>query len=343
MRLIDLRSDTVTSPSPEMRKAMASAEVGDDVYSEDPTVNELQDLATDLTGKQAALFVPSGTMGNLIALYLQAGRGMEVLCHENSHIIHYELSSPATIAGVTCVPVRGDRGILTPDNLSSRLRDERVYYMPRVGLIEIENTHNYEGGTCYSTQELRRLKEFARKNRLPIHMDGARLFNASVATGVSVKRLCSYVDTICFCISKGLGAPVGGLLCGSRAFIDEARRVRKMLGGGMRQVGMLAAAGIWALTHNISRIQEDHDNAMRLATTFREVGWGAVSQDKVETNILYVVLPRANATEVAGELAKHGVLCTVIAPDKIRFVTSLAVTTEEVELSCSVIRGLKVG
>lgn len=342
MLKIDLRSDTVTCPSREMRKAMAKAEVGDDVYAEDPSINELQKLGARLTGKKDALFVPSGSMGNLIALFLQAGRGKEVLTQKNSHIIHYELSSPATLAGVTCVPVEGERGILTPAALKPHLRDHGLYYMPRVGLIEVENSHNYEGGTCYTLEELKNLQEFARKQRLPIHMDGARLFNAALASNTPVKKLCATVDTVTFCLSKGLGAPVGSLLCGDTAFIDEARRVRKMLGGGMRQAGILAAAGIWALNNNVERLREDHDNAQALAKALSEAPWAAIDPSTVETNILYFTTPDHNAAAVVAALDRQGIRCGAAGPKRIRFVTSLAVTREQTEEACRIIGELKI-
>ena len=270
MKIYDLRSDTITRPSGEMRKAMHKAEVGDDVYGEDPTVNLLEETAAKMTGKKAALFVPSGSMGNLIPLYVQCGRGNEVILHENSHIMHYELSSAATIAGVMPRPVPGERGILTPEAIRPHLRPD-IYYMARTGLIEIENTHNKEGGSCWTDEELSAIHRFAKKHNIPVHLDGARVFNAAVHTGIPVKKICSYVDTVTFCLSKGLGAPVGSLLCGDSEFIEEARRVRKMLGGGMRQAGILAAAGLTALDSMPQRLQRDHDNAAYFAARLAEI------------------------------------------------------------------------
>ena len=342
MEKIDLRSDTVTCPGREMRKAMSRAEVGDDVYAEDPTVNELQKTAARITGKKDALFVPSGSMGNLIALFLQAGRGKEVLTQKNSHIIHYELSSAATVAGVTCVAVEGERGVLTPAALKPHLRDTGLYYMPRVGLIEVENSHNYEGGTCYTLEELKNLQDFARKQKIPVHMDGARLFNAALAADVPVRKLCATVDTLTFCLSKGLGAPVGSLLCCDSDFIAEARRVRKILGGGMRQVGILAAAGLWALNNNVERLQEDHAHARLLAKTLSEVEWAAIDPTTVETNILYFNTPDHDAAAVVAALDKQGLRCGAAGPKRIRMVTSLAVTKEQVTEACRIIRELKL-
>ena len=338
---IDLRSDTITLPCREMRKAMARAEVGDDVYGEDPTINELQRKAAQVTGKKEALFVSSGSMGNLISLMILAGRGKEVLTHKNSHIIHYELSSCATIAGVTPIQVEGEKGILTPRNLEPHLRDENLYYMPRVGLIEIENSHNKEGGTCYSREQLADLQAFARKNRLPIHMDGARVFNAALASNTPVKKICSFVDSVTFCLSKGLGAPVGSLLCGDAPFIEEARRVRKILGGGMRQAGILAAAGIYALDNNIERLAEDHENARKLAKAVSETSWAHIDLDTVETNIIYFDTPGKKAKEVVDALEKKDILAGAAGPKQVRIVTSLAVTSEQIEKACRIIRELR--
>lgn len=340
MKFYDLRSDTVTLPSAEMRKAMHKADVGDDVFGEDPSINALEDLACKLTGKKAALFVPSGSMANLIALYLLCGRGREVLTQKNSHIIHFELSSAAAVAGVLPIGIEAPRGILTPDLVEPHLRPE-TYYMPKTGMIEIENTHNYEGGTVYTLEELKSIHDFARKKNLPLHMDGARLFNAAVALNQPVKKLCGYSDSVCFCISKGLGAPVGSLLCGSTAFIEEARRVRKMLGGGMRQAGMLAAAGIYALQNNVERLQEDHDNARTLGKALEESSWAEIKSTEIETNILYFRTPFHKAETVTAALKKRGVLCGSIGPDRIRMVTSLAVTPRDIEEICQIIRSLK--
>ena len=341
MKLYDLRSDTVTRPSGEMRKVMHKAEVGDDVYGEDPTINLLQETAAKITGKKAALFLPSGSMGNLIPLFVQCGRGNEVVLHENSHIMHYELASAAALAGVMPVPVPGERGIIEAETILPRIRPE-IYYMARTGLIEIENTHNKEGGACWKEEELAAVARVGRKQGIPIHLDGARIFNASVHTGIPVKRICSYADTVTFCLSKGLGAPVGSLLCGSAEFIAEARRVRKMLGGGMRQAGILAAAGLYALEHNIDRLREDHLNARRLADTFSSVAWAQIDPETVETNILFVGTPAGNAQAIVAALAKRGVLCSNDGDYRIRFVTSLEVTSHDVHEVCSIIEELKV-
>ncbi len=339
MKSFDLRSDTLTLPSKDMRKAMYLADVGDDVYAEDPTVNKLQDLAAKITGKRAALFVSSGSMGNLIPLYINAGKGGEILTQKNSHIIHYELSSVSALAGAMPVAVEGERGILTPAELEKHLRPD-IYYMPRVKMVEIENSHNKEGGTCYKLNELKAVSDFAKKNTLKIHMDGARLFNASEATGIPVKKICSHVDTVTFCLSKGLGAPVGSMLCGSEKFIAEARRVRKMLGGGMRQVGVLAAAGIYALENNIKRIRIDHANAKLLAETLAEVSWAEIDPGNVETNILYFSTGERKAETVVASLAKKGILSSALDSNSIRFVTHLGISEEDTQEICKILKGI---
>ncbi len=340
MKQYDLRSDTLTRPGKEMRKAMYIADVGDDVYSEDPTVNKLQEMAAKITGKKDALYIPSGSMGNLIALYLNCGRGNEVLTHKNSHIMNYELSSVAAIAGAMPIAVDGERGILTPEELGNHLRPD-IYYMSRVKMIEIENSHNKEGGTCYKLNELKAVSDFAKKNNLKVHMDGARMFNASAATNIPVKKMCSFVDTVTFCLSKGLGAPIGSVLCGSEKFIAEARRVRKMLGGGMRQAGVLAAAGIYALENNIKLLDQDMRNAKKIAETLNRTSWAEIDLTTVETNILYFnTLQKAEI--IVNALEKKGIICGAAGPDSIRMVTHLGISIEDTETICSIIREFSV-
>jgi len=341
MKTYDLRSDTVTLPSGEMRKFMAKAEVGDDVYGEDPSVNELQELACKITGKKAALFLPSGSMGNLIPLYLNGGRGNEVLAQKNSHILHYELASSAAIAGVLPVAVEGELGILKPEALKPHLRPEG-YHMPRVTMVEIESTHNLEGGTYYSFEEMKAVSDFAGKHNLLTHLDGARIFNAAAATGTSVKRFSSLVDTVTFCLSKGLGAPVGAMLCGPVKFIEDARKIRKMLGSGMRQAGILAAAGIYALKHNVDRLKEDHDNAKRIAEALNSVDWAVIDPDSVWTNIVYFGTGSNAASQVTGQLKKRGVLCSAFNADTIRMVTHLGIDSRDTEEICAILRDLKI-
>ena len=285
-KYIDLRSDTVTRPSPEMRKAMFEAEVGDDVFQEDPTVNELQDYAAELLGKEAALFVSSGVMGNQLCLNVLTNPGDEVICEKDSHIFNYESGSPAKLSGIQLYPLDGKLGVITPDQVESAIRPLSAYYMPRTKVIEAENTHNRAGGTIQPLDNIIELGKFAKKYNLYYHLDGARIWNASIASGIPVKEYAEHFDTISCCLSKGLGAPVGSLIAGSKDFIKEAFRIRKSWGGGMRQVGILAAAGLYALKNNISRLEEDHRKAKMLAEVLGGMKSIRIDLDAVQTNII---------------------------------------------------------
>lgn len=329
-KLYDLRSDTLTLPTREMRKAMYRADVGDDVYGEDPTVIRLQELGAKLTGKKEAIFLPSGSMGNLIPLMIKGGRGNEVLAQKNSHILHYELSSAAALAGATVVAVEGERGILKPEELEKHLRPD-IYYMPRITMVSVENTHNKEGGTCYTLEELKGVGDFCKKYNFHLHMDGARLFNAVAATGIPARRYCAPVDTVTFCLSKGLGAPVGALLCGPAPFIEEARRVRKMLGAGMRQAGVLAAAGIHALENHIDRLRDDNRHAREIAETMAGLPWVRIDPAAVETNIIYFDTPRQEASGVVAALKKRQILASATGNHTIRMVTHLDISDQDIE------------
>ncbi len=341
MKLYDLRSDTVTRPTPAMKKAMYDAEVGDDVYGEDPTVNLLQSMAAERTGTEAALFVSSGSMGNLIPIYLNCGRGNELLIDSRGHVVNFEMSSVAAIAGSLPLPIPTERGILDAGLLEDRVRPG-IYYMARTRMVVVENTHNLAGGTFYPLETLRGIKEFATSHGLSVHMDGARLFNACVASGASASAYCAQVDTVTFCLSKGLGAPVGALLCGTRPFIDEARRVRKMLGGGMRQAGVLADAGVYALNHNVERLAEDHRNAKTLARALAGTSWASVDPVEVETNIVYFRTPRAPADKVVAALKARGVLCGAMGNDAVRLVTHLDVSEAEIGEVAAIITSLSL-
>ena len=338
MEPIDLRSDTVTKPTPGMRRAMAEAPVGDDVYGEDPTVNRLQEHVAALLGKEAGLFVPSGSMGNLISLYLHAGRGGEVLAHEQSHIIHYELASGAAIAGCQIVAIPGQRGILKPEVLGRYVRGPG-YSNARTKLVEIENTGNLAGGTCYTLGELKAIREWASARSLPVHMDGARLWNAAVAQNLEPSVLAAYADTVTVCFSKGLGAPVGSVLTGTKLWISEALRIRKMLGGGMRQAGVVAAGALYALEHHRAPLAEDHRHAQMLADSLEATGWAKVPL-RPETNILFAETPGLDAASVAERLSSRGLLCSALASDRIRLVTHLDVSREQTERACEILRTL---
>jgi threonine aldolase len=337
MNPIDLRSDTVTKPSDAMRRAMAEAPVGDDVYAEDATVNLLQTRVAELLGKEAALFVSSGSMGNLMALYLQAGRGGEVLAHEHSHIIHYELASGAAIAGCQIIPVTGTRGILKPQALEPHVRGS-VYHNARTKLVEIENTGNLAGGTCYTEAELADVKRWASAKHLPVHMDGARLWNACTVLGVEPGVLSRHADTVTVCFSKGLGAPVGSVLAGPKDFIDDARRVRKMLGGGMRQAGIIAAGALYALDHNRAGLADDHAHAKLLAEALNASGWSKAGVP--ESNIVFADTLTREPEAVVAALSTRGVLSSSMGANRIRLVTHRDVSRAQTDQACEIIRTL---
>src|SRR6267143_2328308 len=263
-RTVELRSDTFTLPTDSMRRAMAAAEVGDDVWDEDPTIHRLQERAAEMVGKEASLFVPSGTMGNLCALLTHTESGQEVLVEGESHIFHSEVAGASVVGGLQLRPLETPDGRLQPEQVRAAIREPDIH-QPPTGLLCLENTHNRRGGTCLSAAQTQALSEVARDGGFPVHLDGARVFNAAVALGVDVRDLTRPVDSVMFCLSKGLSAPVGSMLAGSRDFIERSRRIRKMLGGGMRQAGVVAAAGLCALNEMVDRLAEDHANARRLA------------------------------------------------------------------------------
>ncbi len=320
--MIDLRSDTVTHPTPAMRRAMYEAEVGDDVYGEDPTVNRLEELAAAMLGKEAALLVTSGTQGNLAAVLAHCGRGDEVIVGHLAHMYLYEQGGMAALAGVhpRVVPNQED-GTLDLAEVEAAIRPENIHF-PRTRLIAVENTHNRRYGAPLGVDYLRALRQVAHRHGLQVHMDGARLFNAAVALGVPARDLAAQADTVMVCLSKGLAAPVGSLLLGSAAFIAEARRARKVLGGGMRQAGVLAAAGIVALTEMVDRLAEDHTRARRLAEALATMPGLQVDLQRVYTNMVYVDLePPRTAAQLAEALAARGVRVHPVGPHRVRLVT----------------------
>lgn len=338
MNQIDLRSDTVTKPTDEMRKEMANAEVGDDVYAEDPTVNELQDLAADIMGFEAGLFVPSGSMGNQVSIWTHTNSGEEVIVEEESHVFNYEMGTMASFSGVTPRPICSSDGALTPDQIKKELNPDK-YYLPETGLITLENTHNNKGGRVYPRKKLEETTAFAEEVGIPIHLDGARVFNAAVASGMEPANLVQGFDSVMFCLSKGLGAPVGSMIVGSQEFIDEALVGRKRFGGGMRQVGILAAAGIYALKNHVERLEEDHENAKKLGKELKDLGF-ALKPDPVETNILFVNTEQigVNAHELADYLAERGIVIGPRDADNIRFVTHLGVTSDDIDRTLTEIK-----
>ena len=334
--MIDLRSDTVTKPSDAMRRAMASAEVGDDVYGEDPTVNRLQERSAEIFGKEAALFVPSGTMGNQIAVKVHTRPGDEVIIEERGHIFNYEVGAASIIAGVTIRPVKsGDgSGILTWDDIAPAVSADGIYDHTQTGLICIENTLNLAGGRVMSAERCADLSERAHAAGFPVHVDGARIFNAAVAQDTTVAELTKYCDSVQFCLSKGLGAPVGSVLVGSHDFIKEARIWRKRLGGGMRQAGILAAAGLIALEESPKRLYEDHANAKTLAIGLAAIPGIALDVETVETNIVIFDVSGTgrSSTDICTGLKENGILASGFG-SRIRMVTHLDATLADVELT----------
>jgi threonine aldolase len=320
--IIDLRSDTVTKPTPEMRAAMASAEVGDDVYQEDPTVNRLEERAAEIAGKEAALFVPTGVMGNTIALKLHTEHGEEIICDSRSHILNYELSMMAWFAGCVARAIPTANGLLTWDAIAPEIRKVGPHAAP-TGLIEIENTHNFGGGTVYPLAQIDDICDRAHAAGLPVHMDGARVFNAAAASGVEMKRIVSKVDTVMFCLSKALGAPVGSMLAGPRKLIDKGRLYRKRLGGGMRQAGILAAAGLIALEQMPARLGEDHANARWMAEELSRLPGITIDPATVATNIVIfdVAGTGLSAGELTARLEAEGVRMIAFGPRLVRLVT----------------------
>jgi threonine aldolase len=338
-KYVDLRSDTVTRPTPEMRRAMMEAEVGDDVFMEDPTANRLQEIAARMLNKEAALFMPCGIMANEVAVKVHTQPGQEVIMDENCHIFGYELASIAALSGAMPRPLPGKKGIITVEQIKKAIRP-KIYYMAQTGLITLENTHNMSGGTLYPLEITREIVHFARENAIPIHLDGARIFNASIASGHSVKDLCEGFDSVMFCLSKGLGAPVGSVLLGRKETIEKARSIRRMFGGGMRQVGVLAAAGIYALENNIERLAEDHENASFLASEIAAVDGLDINPQDVKTNILIFNCENSGmkAAELVQKLKEAGVLCLTTGEYTIRMVTHLDVSREDCINAVAVIK-----
>ena len=337
--VVDLRSDTVTRPTPAMRRAMAEAAVGDDVYLEDPTVNALEHRAAEIFGKEAALFVPSGCMGNLIAIKVWTHHGDEVICEERSHVNLYELASMSAIAGCMPRPARGDDGILSWPQIEAVIRP-RIYYDSQSALVCLENTHNMAGGTTYTVERIDEISAQAHAAGLKVHLDGARVFNAAVALGVAVSAMTRNVDSVMFCLSKGLGAPVGSMVAGSREFIEKARIYRKMLGGGMRQVGVLAAAGRIALEESPQRLHIDHQYARRLAQGIAEIPGLRIDPLKVQSNIVIFDCQDCGRTavELCEALKPRGVWALDTAPYSVRFVTHSDVDAQGVERALEVLR-----
>jgi len=339
--MIDLRSDTVTRPTPAMRRAMADAEVGDDVYGEDPTVNRLQERAAEIFEKEAAIFVPTGSMGNQTAVKLHTHHGQEVVIEERGHIFNFEMATMAAFAGCVARPVRSadGSGILTWEEIAGAIHANAAYYVAPTGLVAIENSHNLAGGSVMTRARAEEICEGAHALGIPVHLDGARIFNAAAALNESVANLARPVDSVMFCLSKGLGAPVGSMLLGSADFIDEARAVRKMLGGGMRQAGVLAAAGLVALEDTPPRLHEDHANARKLADGLAELPGIKIDPEKVVTNIIIfdVAGTGETADEICDQLRAYNVFASGFGTS-IRMVTHFDVSRADIETALSAMR-----
>jgi threonine aldolase len=333
MQTVELRSDTMTTPTPAMRKAMAEAEVGDDVFGEDPTINRLQEMAAVRLGKEAALLVASGTMGNLVSLLTHCNRGDEIILGSHAHTFLYEQGGSAGLGGIhpRSLPNQPD-GKLALDEIEAAIRGDNDHF-PRTRLIVLENTHNYCSGYPLDIEYMNAVGDIARRHGLKVHVDGARLFNAAVALGVEPSALVADADSVSFCLSKALAAPVGSIICGSKEFINEARRARKVVGGGMRQGGVLAAAGIVALTEMVDRLADDHANAKKLAQGLAEIPDISIDPQHIKTNIVYFDLTRTNMTseQLAAQLEEEGVKVLVAGPQRMRAVAHYQITADDID------------
>ncbi|MGZ8373868.1 MAG: low-specificity L-threonine aldolase [Nitrospira sp.] len=336
--MIDLRSDTVTKPTDEMRKAMARAEVGDDVYGEDPTVNRLQDLAAAMLGKRFALFVPSGTMANQLAIRSHTQPGQEIIVESKSHVVRYEQGAAGALAGVQLHWVTGERGIMTAEQVEAAIRPNDAHSIP-TALICIENTHNAGGGTIYPLSTIEKIRALAVRQGIPMHLDGARLFNAVAATTLPPTVYAQHFETVSLCLSKGLGAPVGSLLISNdQRLMDRARRFRRMYGGAMRQAGVLAAAGIYALERHVARLKTDHEHAKKLARQLQHLSAIQIAPQHVETNIVIfdIVDEHRSPAELVAALKEHGVLISAVGGQSYRAVTHLHITDKQIDEAADV-------
>ena len=337
MRNVDLRSDTMTRPTPAMRKAMAEAEVGDDVFSEDPTVNRLEEMAANHLGKEAAVFVASGTMGNLVSQLAHCGRGEEIILGSHSHTFFFEQGGSAAVGGIhpRTVPNQPD-GKLALEDIMAAIRDDNIHF-PRTRLIVLENTHNLCNGYPLDTDYMNAVGQIARDHGLKIHVDGARFFNAAIALGIDPSDLAAQADSVSFCLSKGLAAPVGSMVCGTREFVNEARRARKLVGGGMRQAGVLAASGIVALTEMVDRLADDHANAKKLAEGLADTPSIAIDPDQIKSNIVFFELTRQDLTaeQLVAHLDAEGIRMLPVGPQRLRAVTHYHITSDDIDYTLS--------
>ncbi|MFQ6080088.1 MAG: low-specificity L-threonine aldolase [Candidatus Bathyarchaeia archaeon] len=332
MRVVDLRSDTVTLPTEEMLEAIRHAKLGDDVYREDPTVNRLEEMAAQKMGKESALLVTSGTQGNLVSVLSHTKRGDEVILEADSHTFHFEVGGLAAIGGLMARPIKGRMGVLDPRDVENAIRPKNIH-CPETTLVCIENTHNRAGGTVVSPRQIKAIWEVAKKHDLAVHMDGARIFNAAIALNVDVKDLTKHVDSVMFCLSKGLSCPIGSLVVGSQEFVEKARRWRKMLGGGMRQAGIIAAPGIIALEKMIDRLRDDHRNARILAEKLAKTEGVSINLKTVQTNIVIFDVHNLGVTSVEflRKLGEHGVKALPTGKTSIRMVTHRGIERGDIE------------
>lgn len=345
LKRIDLRSDTVTKPTDAMRQAMANAEVGDDVYGEDPTVRRLEELTAEILGKEAALLTTSGTQGNQVAIATHVHSGDEVIAEAESHIFYYEAAAVSAIAGAQTRQIPGTNGVISAGQVRAAIREQPNPHHPLTALISLENTHNRAGGTVWPLAALAAVQDVARDAGVPVHMDGARLFNAAVSLGAAPKVVASYVDTVQVCLSKGLCAPIGSVIAGPQAFIDKARVWRKRLGGGMRQAGVIAAPGILALTTMVERLADDHANARWLAERLNEMPGIVVNMGTVQTNIVIVDVGGEGFTAngFIERLAQTGVLASSFGPTQVRFVTHHDVSRTDIEAAVAAVQTVVTG
>lgn len=336
--MVDLRSDTLTKPTAAMREAIFTAEVGDDVFGEDPNVNRLQEIMAAITGKEAALFVASGTMGNQICIKTHTQPGNEIIVEHNSHLFNYESGAPALLSHIQVMPIQGIRGSFTREQAEQVIRPLNVHH-PKTALICIENTHNRSGGTIFPFDEIKRISELAKEKNLKLHIDGARLWNASVATGIPIKKYCDLAHSVSMCFSKGLGAPVGSMILGTHQFIDQARYYRKAFGGGMRQAGILAAAAIYAVENHVVRIAEDHRRAKILGEFIRNLPGIEFDPESLQTNIVIFNVKNSGMSgqQVVELLARRGVKMLTFAGTKMRAVTHLDISDDDIHKAISVL------
>ena len=336
---IDLRSDTITQPTPAMREAMARAEVGDDVFGDDPTVTRLEARTAEILGKEAAVFTPSGTMANQLALRAHTEPGDEILVDGNAHIYYYETGAPAALAGVMCRCLPGVRGLFTVADVEAALRPADQHFAP-TKLVCLENTHNRGGGSVWPMERIREIADVSRARGLRLHLDGARLWNAAVATGIPERDYAAHFDSVSVCFSKGLGAPIGSALCGTREFIQRARRFRKMYGGGMRQAGILAAGALHALEHHRPRLAEDHANALALAEGLSRLRGLELDPACVQTNIVLLRVQKPSAATLARALDEAGLRVLAVGPDTLRAVTNLMVSSGEIAVALKIFESI---